>query len=125
MEAFRGVLHAKHAARSKTISLLEASSELTENFHEFHVFVAIREFSPRKSIFKQLDTIRTIGHGTLGYCKFTKVFSAKIYFQAICESFLLRKPPPLYCSLKVFRLRPTTHNHGKAIIAENCSLVQA
>ena len=34
---------------------------------------------------------RASGHGALGYCKFSKVFSAKIYFQAIHESFLLQK----------------------------------
>ena len=50
-----------------------------------------RKFSPRKSIFKQLDTALVVsGRGALGYRKFTKVFSVKIYFQAIRESFLPR-----------------------------------
>ena len=73
-----------------------------------------RKLSPLKSIFKQLDTVlvgvmlgyhkfvkvlsakiyfqairyRASGRGALDYCKFAKVFSAKIYFQAICERFL-------------------------------------
>ena len=58
----------------------------------FPVSVAIREFSPRKSIFKQ----------------FVKVFS--------------RERNPLYGSSRVIRLGQTTK---KAMIAENCSLVQA
>ena len=38
---------------------------------------------------------RASGRGALGYRKFAKVFSAKIYFQAIRESFLPRKKPTI------------------------------
>ena len=54
-----------------------------------------RKFSPRKSIFKRLDTVLVgVVHWITG-SKFAKVFSAKIYFQAIRKSFLPRKKPAI------------------------------
>ena len=46
-------------------------------------------------IYFQAIRYRASGRGALGYCKFAKVFSAKIYFQAIRESFLPRKKPAI------------------------------
>ena len=43
-------------------------------------------------IYFQAIRYRASGRGALGSSKFAKVFSAKIYFQAIRESFI----PPLY-----------------------------
>ena len=54
-----------------------------------------------KIYFKQLDTALVgvvhcaSGRGALGYRKFGENLSAKIYFQAICESFLLHKNPSI------------------------------
>ena len=63
-----------------------------ENFREFCVSVVIRESFIREILFSRY---RASGRGALGYHKFAKVFSAKIYFQAIHESFLPRKKPPV------------------------------
>ena len=46
----------------------------------------VKVFSAK--IYFQAIRYRASGRGALGYHKFAKVFSAKIYFQAICESFL-------------------------------------
>ena len=46
-------------------------------------------------IYFQAIRYHASGRGALGYRKFAKVFSAKIYFQAIPESFLLGKKPAI------------------------------
>ena len=53
----------------------------------------LRKFSPRKSIFKQLDTALVgVVHWVTAN---SRVFFAKMYFQAIRESFLPRKTPAI------------------------------
>ena len=52
-----------------------------------------RVFSAK--IYFQAIRYRASGRGALGYCKSVKVFSAKIYFQAIRKSFLPRKKPAI------------------------------
>ena len=54
----------------------------------------VKVFSAK--IYFQAIRYRASGHGALGYRKFAKVFSAKIYFQAIHESFLPRKKPAIW-----------------------------
>ena len=59
---------------------------------------SIRESFPRE-IYFQAVRYRASGCGALGYHKFAKVFSAKINFQAIHESFLQRKKPAIRYSM--------------------------
>ena len=50
-------------------------------------------------IYFQAIRYRASGRGVLGYRKLVKVFFSKIYFQAIRESFLPRKKPTIrYCA---------------------------
>ena len=50
-------------------------------------------------IYFQAIKYRASGCGALGYCKLAKVFSTKIYFQAIRQSFLPRKKPAIRYSI--------------------------
>ena len=93
-------MHADNAeARSKKISQLEAGSEFTERCDagEPRLGIPYSEFLSQEK---------------------THEFRVAV---AIRESFLRE----IYGSSRVVRLCQTTQNHGKAIIAENCSLVQA
>ena len=55
-------------------------------------------------IYFQAIRYRASGCGALGYHKFTKVFSAKIYFQAIRESFLPRKKPAVQYNYDYYKI---------------------
>ena len=79
------------------------------------------KFSPRKSIFKQLDTaiVGMVHWVTENSRKFSP---RKSIFKQFEKVFSHERNP--LGSSTVVRLRQTTLNHGKAIIAENCSLVQ-
>ena len=101
-------------ARSKTISQLEGGSEFAERcdvgggarvsgfllwgkIHEFRLSVAINESFLRENLFSSNSR------------KFSPA-------KETCY---------IYGSSRVVKLRRTTQNHGKAIIAENYSLVKA
>ena len=83
----------------------------------------IREFSPRISIFKQLD-IALVGVVHWVTASLLRFSPRKSIFKQFANV-LFREKPPLHCSSRVVKIRQTIQNHGKAIIADNCSKIVA
>ena len=104
-----GVLYSGFLSREKT--------------REFRVSVAIRESFSAKIYFQAIG-YRISGCGALGYHKFAQFSQRKSIFKQFAKVFF-REKTLLYGSSRVVKLRQTTQNHGKTIITEICSLVQA